>query len=573
MASKNKFTVEKLNIMNSGLHILKYVALFLFSALFLLVFSLWTSPFYKNWYGCDASFFTMAGRGILNGWVPYRDFFDLKGPYFFFIEALGQFLCTGRTGAYIIQIFALFFTLVLMIKTCRMFISAKKTGFIVTIFLAFHAATLWGGNTLEEYMLPLSLLSIYLVLRDMKTYQHTLKISNNSNQLLNSSVRFNNIVINNSVIENLSVIRSSTALIVGLCFGVILFSKITVAAPIIGLVLAIIVTHIYAKRYYNLFEFLIFAFLGVLLSITPIFIYFYLHNMLTDMLYAVFIFAFKRSIDFGTKFNLRWELKISGCYFAIIFVICQIWPRGFIQSTRNAFKYAFVRLHNIRARQQVRDIKPVSSVKSNTKPTIESRSFMLTIIFCIALITAIVLHFGDPFIYYFTTVYPTLMLTFICMFTLYDPVILFRSWRLDVPLVAFLITMSYFASHTATQLNTIIYDRGNIYYQHYVDSAREMASLIPYNERGDVYSFNMDMQWFECNNILPCYTYTINLQFFVALDPRIEENILEKLNTAPPKWLVVGGDLSSYLPNINNVVVKKYENIYENGYGALYILK
>ena len=83
---------------------IKYMALFLLSFLFLLVFSLWTSPFYKNWYGCDASFFTMAGRAILSGYVPYRDFFDLKGPYFFFIEALGQLIVKGRTGAFVMQL-------------------------------------------------------------------------------------------------------------------------------------------------------------------------------------------------------------------------------------------------------------------------------------------------------------------------------------------------------------------------------------------------------------------------------------------------------------------------------------
>ena len=51
-----------------------YAALLPVSAAFIYVFSLWTSPLYKNWYGCDASFFTLVGRGILEGKVPYRDF-------------------------------------------------------------------------------------------------------------------------------------------------------------------------------------------------------------------------------------------------------------------------------------------------------------------------------------------------------------------------------------------------------------------------------------------------------------------------------------------------------------------
>ena len=69
-----------------------YPVLFIIAVLFLLAFSLWESPLYPHWYGCDASFFSMAGRGITKGWVPYLDFFDLKGPYFFFLQALGQFV-------------------------------------------------------------------------------------------------------------------------------------------------------------------------------------------------------------------------------------------------------------------------------------------------------------------------------------------------------------------------------------------------------------------------------------------------------------------------------------------------
>ena len=497
---------------------IKYMAVFLVSFLFLLVFSLWTSPFYKNWYGCDASFFTMAGRAILNGYVPYRDFFDLKGPYFFFIEALGQLIVKGRTGAFVMQVLALFAALIIMIKTCRLFLSCKKTTVIVSLFLFFHSATLWGGNTLEEFMLPLNLLAIYLTVKDIK-----------------GNAR----------------IRPLTAMITGGCFGVILFAKVTVAAPIIGLVIAIIIYFIRSKRIFELISYLIYALFGVLVAITPVFIYFYCHKTLTDMLYAVFVFAFKRSLE-GDKYDIHNELKISGCYFAMIFTLCQI-----------DYKRVVLKLRGLLSRKSDDKANNISET---------TREFVLSAIFAMGFITAITLHFGDPFIYYFTTVYPIFMLTMIAMFVLYNPLTLLKSWRLDIPVIAFLVFMCYFASHTSNQLNTVMFDRGNTYYQTYVDKANEMASLIPDCDRDSVYSINMDMQWFECNNILPCYSYTINLQFFVALDNQIEQNIIKRLKTNPPKWLVIGGDLSSYLPNINDVVMPMYSEVYENEYGALYLL-
>ena len=421
---------------------IKYMAVFLVSFLFLLVFSLWTSPFYKNWYGCDASFFTMAGRAILNGYVPYRDFFDLKGPYFFFIEALGQLIVKGRTGAFVMQVLALFAALIIMIKTCRLFLSCKKTAVIVSFFLFFHASTLWGGNTLEEFMLPLNLLAIYLTVKDIK-----------------GNAR----------------IRPLTAMITGGCFGVILFAKVTVGAPIIGLVIAIIVYFIRSKRIFELISYLIYAFFGVLVAITPVFIYFYCHKTLTDMLYAVFVFAFKRSLE-GDKYDIHNELKISGCYFAMIFTLCQI-----------DYKRVVLKLRGLLSRKSDDKANNISET---------TREFVLSAIFAMGFITAITLHFGDPFIYYFTTVYPIFMLTMIAMFVLYNPLTLLKSWRLDIPVIAFLVFMCYFASHTSNQLNTVMFDRGNTYYQTYVDKANEMASLIPECDKDSVYSINMDMQWF-----------------------------------------------------------------------------
>lgn len=488
---------------------LNYIIIFALSTLFLYIFSLWTSPFYDKWYGCDASFFTMAGRAMLRGYVPYRDFFDLKGPYFFFIQELGQFICTGKTGAFIVQVFALFFSICFIIKICRLFVSVKKTAFITVLFLIFHTATLWGGNTLEEYMLPLSLACIYFVLDD----------------LLNKSS-----------------ISTFSAMLCGISFGVILFSKITVASPIIGLVLAIIIYYIYKKRFKDLFIYLIYAFIGVLIAVTPVILYFYAKGNLKEMLYAVFLFAFNRSVDSFGKFDITWELKISGCYFALLFSVFQLFRFGKYKKNM-AVRYT------------------------------EVIDFILIATTCISVITAVALHFGDPFIYYFTTVYPLIVICFISMFLIYNPFTLFKTWRLDIPIFLLMITMCYFASHTAETLNTVLNDRDTTYHEDYYKAAKDTESLIPLSDRSSVYSINMDMQWFEITNLLPCYSYTINLQFFIDLDPRIETNIINRLNTYPPKWIVVGDDLAGYVPNINKVVCEKYEIIYTNDFSSLYLLK
>ncbi len=251
------------------------------------------------------------------------------------------------------------------------------------------------------------------------------------------------------------------------------------------------------------------------------------------MLYSCFIFAFKRSVDYSEPFNLRWELKISPCYFAIVYAVCQM----------------------IRSRL-------------NKKRT----NALHLIILCIGVVTAICLHLGVPFIYYFTTCYPALILTLASIFIDYESIELFKHWSLDIPLLCLLIVVCYYASHSASTLNTVIYDRDDTYYMNYVNSAKDMASLIPESDRDSVYSINMDMQWFETNQILPCYSYTINLQFFVALDQHIEDNIIDMLRSNPPKWIVAGDDLFGYLPNISNEVDMSYTEVYSNDFGHLLLL-
>lgn len=478
---------------------LEYVILLLVTVVFLLAFSLWTSPFYRNWYGCDASFFSMVGRGITQGLVPYKDFFDLKGPYFFFIQALGQLLHKDRTGAFLIQIPFLFFSLVLINLLARLYLSKKKSAAILLLFLFAHISTLWGGNTLEEFCLPLNLLCLYLTAKHLKKDGHPIWT-----------------------------LPKHTAAIIGACFGIILFSKITVAAPILGITCAIIFLFIVNRKYRELFSFLLFFLLGVLAAVLPIFLYFGYHGAIGEMLYCVFRFAFKRSVDFSESFNIIWEIKLSGCIFGFLFACLH----------RNALSDA--------ARM---------------------------ILIGMSAATYLLLHLGNPFIYYFTTAYPSLLFSLILLLSVYDPLIFFHSVRQGCCLSLLGIYLFYYISCSIDTVHILIYDRDNPYYEEYYAEAANLATLIPEWERDSVFCFSTDMTWFEANQIMPCYKYQVNLQFFIALDPQIELNIISYLENTPPKWLIVGSSFENDIPSLFVLVDQKYECISSNSTGNLYLLK
>lgn len=478
---------------------LEYVILFLVSVVFLLAFSLWTSPFYRNWYGCDASFFSMVGRGITQGLVPYRDFFDLKGPYFFFIQALGQLLHKDRTGVFLIQVPFLFFSLALINRLAGLYLSKKKSAAVLFLFLFTHVSTLWGGNTLEEFCLPLNLLCLYLTAKHLKKDG-----------------------------QPIWKLPKRTAAIIGACLGIIIFSKITVAAPILGITCAIVFLFIVNRKYRELFSFLLFFLLGVLAAIVPVFLYFGYHGAIGEMLYCVFRFAFKRSVDFSESFNIIWEIKLSGCIFAFLFACLH----------RNALSDA--------ARM---------------------------ILIGMSTATYLLLHLGNPFIYYFTTAYPSLLFSLILLLSVYDPLIIFHNVRQGCCLFLLSIYLFYYISCSMGTVHILVYDRDNPYYEEYYAEAANLATLIPKWERDSVFCFSTDMTWFEANQIMPCYKYQVNLQFFIALDPQIELNIISYLKNTPPKWLIVGSSFENDIPSLFMLVDQKYECISSNSTGNLYLLK
>ena len=479
--------------------VLEYFILFLISVIFMLAFSLWESPYYQNWYGCDASFFSMVGRGILAGKVPYQDYFDLKGPCFFFIQALGQLLHKDRIGVFLIEIPFLFFSLVLIYELAKLYLSKRKSIAVLGIFLFAHISTLWGGNTLEEFCLPLSFLCLYLVVRHIK--QKELPVWQ---------------------------LPKSTAIIIGICFCIITFSKITVAAPIMGIIGAVLLLDFIHKQYHSLFSFLLYFLLGFLLAALPIFLYFGYHDVIGEMLYSVFSFAFKRSVDFSESFNIVWEIKLSGCIFAFLFACFH----------RKALP---------------------SSIR--------------LILIGMSAAVYLLLHLGNPFIYYFTTAYPVLIFALILLLSVYDPLILFQNAKQAVCISVLAVYLFYYVSASMNTVRTFLYDRDTSYYSEYYTEALNLGTLIPEWERDQVFSFSTDMTWFEANQILPCYKYPVNLQFFIALDPRIETNIINCLNDTPPKWLVIGASFENDIPNLFAIVERKYECISSNSTGNLYLLR
>lgn len=262
---------------------------------FVLCFSSWTSPIFLGSYGYDSAFFSMVGRAILEGKVMYRDFFDVKGPVFFFWEAFGQLLCRDRGGVFILQCISIVGTTFFIYKLCRLYrLSGKAVLFVYFVFYFIYATTLWGGNSVEEYCLPLTMACIYFGIQFLKGIRKSV----------------------------------SVAFFYGVTFGIMLLSKVTICAPMGAITLVILIYLLNEKRYKDAVSAVVLFVCGLVDVVFPVIAYFYSKGALSDFLLCAFNVAFKRGTDYYEPVSMKWELYLVICYAGFALFIAKIFERS-----------------------------------------------------------------------------------------------------------------------------------------------------------------------------------------------------------------------------------------------------
>lgn len=243
------------------------------SLLFLLIFSASTSPLYHSYIGSDSAFFCMVGQGMMRGLMPYRDFFDMKGPYLFFIEYLGQIICYGRAGIFFLQWLNLTISAVFAIKILRLFDLGSNIHRLL-LFLAIlplAAVTFTSGNLTEEFSLVPLFSCLYLCLKYIEARQDGLEYTH----------------------------PLWHGFWYGICFGYLALVRITNAALICAIVLAASICMITDKKIGNLLMNGVTFLLGCMLAVFPMFGFFLYQGLFDEMIYCVFHFGYAYSAEFS----------------------------------------------------------------------------------------------------------------------------------------------------------------------------------------------------------------------------------------------------------------------------------
>lgn len=114
------------------------------------------SPLNTNYIDTDPGVFLYVGWRILNGEIPYRDIWDHKPPFIYYINALGEFLTPDSLwGIWVLELLTLFIAPYIGYQVIKSYFGKKEAWFSTFYWLITLFYVMRLGNLTEEFALPL----------------------------------------------------------------------------------------------------------------------------------------------------------------------------------------------------------------------------------------------------------------------------------------------------------------------------------------------------------------------------------------------------------------------------------
>ena len=233
--------------------------LFILSLLFLTFFSYSVSIINPYLFHYDSAYFQSVGKLWLSGIVPYRDFFDNKGPLLFLINAVAYIFPFPRFFLLLLEALflsaALYLTFILLKDRCGTGTARAS----VVFFLFAYAYLINGGNSTEDHSIVFLLLVMipeYIWITENSHGEHPVKL----------------------------------AFLDGIVTGLILMIVAKNVLPLAVLVMIICVMLIRDKKWENIAKNLFAGILGIAAVLLPFFLYFFSNNAAGDLFKSVFLY-------------------------------------------------------------------------------------------------------------------------------------------------------------------------------------------------------------------------------------------------------------------------------------------
>ena len=144
-----------------------WAASFVLALAFALVFYAFTTPLGPS-IGSDNAIYMTLGTALANGYAPYTDIFDHKGPLLFVLQWIPQAISGGYStmAIFVQQVLFLFGCLLVIAEISKQFgVSALPVQLAYLALICKHTG---GGNLTEEYANLFTLLGLWLMICTFK---------------------------------------------------------------------------------------------------------------------------------------------------------------------------------------------------------------------------------------------------------------------------------------------------------------------------------------------------------------------------------------------------------------------
>ena len=260
-----------------------YIGLFLLA--FGVVFMSCLNPFDLKGIDTDTSVFLTIAQGVTRGQVPFRDFFDNKGPLLYLLSAPGMAI-GGFTGVWLTELFFMCVSVFFAYRTA-LFLGNKYAAFLGTVcsFIVFKSFFYEVAGS-EEYSLPFMMISLYIFTK----YYFTKK--------------------------ELPVYELA---ILGIGFSASVFIRINHFALWLGFCF-IIAFELLGKKQWSLFiKYILCSLAGILIISVPVLLYLIRNNALSDYINQNMLSGSLRAFTgFSIKGSIKSFLTITYKYFCFL---------------------------------------------------------------------------------------------------------------------------------------------------------------------------------------------------------------------------------------------------------------
>lgn len=292
---------------------------FFLASVYVLLYSYSTSIYYPYFYGNDTAHFMTIGKCWLEGLVPYRDLFDHKGPFIYFVNMIGFYIGDGdKSGISIIQIVFMTFFLVGIFKISQLAKKDFKYGVsAVLLTLLFSRFNYWEGNTVEEYCLPFLAWSLYTII---------LYIRNPKEDLM----------------KWYSFLWGTTA-------SVCLMTRCTNFTPLLVGLFYVFFHMLYTKRILEIKKNVVAFISGLVIWIIPFLVYFYINDSLEQIIFSVltFNFTYAKSMNWLSHVSMEDIRNFIITNFLAWIIFLPVLIRSFKHDYKIAMLYLLVGMINV----------------------------------------------------------------------------------------------------------------------------------------------------------------------------------------------------------------------------------